>query len=174
MTQGYLLGIGSNLSPQKNIGAIITLLLNHFSSLALSRVLHIPPVGMNSTHDFLNVVVFIETALNAFELKVICNDIETKLGRDRQDPASKIKDRPADLDILCPINSEEDFLRDANKVTDEYFLYPLLEEICHYLIQKPYGIRQKGVLIEIGSLTFGQSSTTINRNASSSDKRIHQ
>ena len=33
MTQGYLLGIGSNLSPQKNIGAIITLLLNHFSSL---------------------------------------------------------------------------------------------------------------------------------------------
>ena len=129
---------------------------------------------MNSTHDFLNVVVFIETALNAFELKAICNDIETKLGRDRQDPASKIKDRPADLDILCPINSEEDFLLDANKVTDEYFLYPLLEEICHYLIQKPYSTRQEGVLIEVGSLTFGQSATTINRDASSSDKRIHQ
>ena len=94
MSQGYLLGIGSNLSPQQNIGAIITLLLNHFSSLTLSRVLYIPPVGMTSTHDFLNVVVFIETALNAFELKAICNDIETKLGRDRQDPASKIKDRP--------------------------------------------------------------------------------
>ena len=174
MTQGYLLGIGSNLSPQQNIGAIITLLLNHFSSLALSRVLHIPPVGMNSTHDFLNVVVFIETALNAFELKAICNDIETKLGRDRQDPASKIKDRPADLDILCPINSEEDFLLDANKVTDEYFLYPLLEEICHYLIQKPYSTLQEGVLIKVGSLTFGQSATTINRDASSSDKGIHQ
>ena len=163
MTQGYLLGIGSNLSPHQNIGAIITMLLKHFSSLTLSRVINIPPVGMKSTHNFLNVVVFIETAHNPSELKTVCNDIETRLGRDRQDPASKIKDRPADLDILCPIGSKEDFLRPANNITDEYFLYPLVEEICHYLTHQTYSARQKGVLIEINSLTFGQSATTINR-----------
>ena len=100
---GYLLGIGSNLSPNRNIAHIIKALLEQFPELSLSRVLHIPPVGMNSQHDFLNIAVFIETELAQTELKALCNDLETQLGRDRDDPASKIKDRPADLDILFHI-----------------------------------------------------------------------
>jgi 2-amino-4-hydroxy-6-hydroxymethyldihydropteridine diphosphokinase len=174
MTKGYLLGIGSNLSPHHNIGAIIDLLLNHFPSLTMSRILHIPPVGMNSDHDFLNVVIFIETSQSQPELKALCNSIETQLGRDRQDLARKMKDRTADLDIFCAINSQEDFSRPANSVTDEYFLYPLLEEVCAYLMDQPYEARQEGVVIEVNGLSFGQSATTIYRDARTSNKRIVQ
>ena len=94
---GYLMGVGSNLSPHQNIAQIIEELLQQFSQLSLSRILHIPPVGMNSQHDFLNMAVFIETDIAQTELKAFCNDLETQLGRDRNDPASKIKDRAADL-----------------------------------------------------------------------------
>lgn len=162
-SKGYLLGIGSNLSPHQNISAIIDKLLNHFPQLTLSRVLLIPPVGMNSDHDFLNVVVFIETTRAEQELKAICNDIETQLGRDRHDPASKTKDRPADLDILCPIQHQQDWSRSPSSITDEYFLYPLLAEICAYLTHQPYNNAQQGVVINVGGLSFGQTATTIHR-----------
>jgi len=161
--KGYLLGIGSNLSPHQNISAIVDMLLAHFPRLTLSRVLLIPPVGMNSNHDFLNVVVFIETSQKESELKAICNAIETKLGRDRHDPASKIKDRPADLDILCPIQHQQDWYRSPSSITDEYFIYPLLEEICAFLTDQPYDNPQRGVVIKINDLTFGQTATTIHR-----------
>ena len=83
---GYLLGLGCNIAPFENFSQIIAQLLAHFASFDISRVLHIPPVGMNSQHDFLNAVIFIETDISKESLKDICNDIETTLGRDRADP----------------------------------------------------------------------------------------
>ncbi|HCC82569.1 MAG TPA: 7,8-dihydro-6-hydroxymethylpterin-pyrophosphokinase, partial [Methylophaga sp.] len=53
---------------------------------------------MNSHRDFLNTIVFVETDLSQRELKSFCNQIEINLGRDRDDPLSKTKDRPADID----------------------------------------------------------------------------
>lgn len=161
---GYLLGIGSNLSPNRNIAHIIKALLEQFPELSLSRVLHIPPVGMNSQHDFLNMAVFIETELAQTELKALCNDLETQLGRDRDDPASKVKDRPADLDILFHITHEDDFRRPANSITDEYFLYPLIDELLAYLSNRPFKSLQAGVAIKLDDLTFGETAATINRN----------
>ena len=165
---GYLIGIGSNLSPHHNIAHIIENLLQHFSELSLSRVLHIPPVGMNSQHDFLNMAVFIETDIAQTELKALCNDLETQLGRDRDDPASKIKDRPADLDILFHITHEDDFRRPANSITDEYFLYPVIDELLAYLSNRPFRSLQAGVAITLDGLTFGETAATINRNTTAS------
>ena len=162
---GYLLGIGSNLSPHFNITHIIASLLQRFPRLTLSRVLHIPPVGMNSQHDFLNMAVFIETDIEQTTLKAFCNDIETQLGRDRADPASKMKDRPADLDILFRVTHEDDFHRPANSITDEYFLYPVIDELLAYLSNRQWRPLQAGVAIQLGDLTFGETATTIDRNA---------
>lgn len=169
---GYLLGIGSNINPLKNIGLIISLLLDCYPQLTLSRVLKIPPIGMNSQHNFLNVVVFIETDSSEADLKVICNTIEVQLGRDRNDPDRKHKDRPADLDILTKAQFPNDLDRPASSITDEYFLYPLLEEIAAFLTDNHCSLSQTGVEIAIDNLTFGQSATTINRDADTSNKRI--
>ncbi|NOQ94637.1 MAG: 2-amino-4-hydroxy-6-hydroxymethyldihydropteridine diphosphokinase [Methylophaga sp.] len=163
---GYLLGIGSNIEPYNNIEQIIRLLLKHYPLLSLSRVLEIPPIGMNSQRDFLNVVVFIQTEQAEADLKTICNMIEVQLGRDRNDPARKTKDRPADLDILTKIQLPEEAERPAHLITDEYFLYPLLDEIIAHLMDKPFELQQAGVEISVNNLTFGQTATTINRNAS--------
>jgi 2-amino-4-hydroxy-6-hydroxymethyldihydropteridine diphosphokinase len=167
MTQqqnGYLLGLGSNIDPFDNFGQIINLLLNHFEKISLSRVLHIPPVGMNSQHHFLNAVAFIETAMPQGELKNICNQIEITLGRDRDDPDSKHKDRPADLDILACLRFPDDAKRTANSITDEYFLYPLIDELKAYITVEPCEIAiQKGSHVESGPLSFGETATTIYR-----------
>jgi len=169
---GYILGIGSNINPETNIAKIISLLLINFPHLTLSRVLKIPPVGMNSQHYFLNVVVYIETNITSNELKSICNKIETQLGRNRDDPASKIKDRTADLDILLHAKSAIQLIMPVSDITNEYFLYPLLEELIAYLLGKEPKVRQEGTQMQFEGLSFGQTATTIYRNASASYKRI--
>ena len=158
---GYLLGLGCNIAPFENFSQIIAQLLAHFASFDISRVLHIPPVGMNSQHDFLNAVIFIETDISKESLKDICNDIETTLGRDRADPDRKHKDRPADLDILCSLTVPDDLNTPARQVTDEYFLYPLIDELFLFLADKPITKSiQSGTAIQVGHLSFGDSATT--------------
>lgn len=161
---GYLLGIGSNIDPDNNIAQIIDLLLDRFPALSLSRVLKIPPIGMNSSRDFLNVVVFIATDMLEVELKTICNTIETQLGRDRNDPTRKMKDRSADLDILTSVQFPQDAERSASSITDEYFLYPLLDEIKAYLSSSQLDGLPAGVEVKLNDLTFGQTATTVYRN----------
>jgi len=168
MQTGYLLGIGSNLSPKSNIAGIIAALLKRFPRLTLSRVLNIPPVGMNSQHDFLNMAVFLETDIDQTTLKAFCNEIEISLGRDRADPASKTKDRPADLDILFRVTHEEDFQRPANSITDEYFLYPVIDELFSYLSRRQWRSLQAGVAIQLDNLTFGETAATIDWNTAPS------
>lgn len=162
--QGFLLGIGSNINPHDNFVWIVQLLSKCFDSFHLSRVLHIPPVGMNSQHHFLNAVAFIETTMPETALKTICNQIEIALGRDRCDPNSKNKDRPADLDILIQLRTMEDWARSASSITDEYFLYPLIDELKAYLnnVSEPTGLQQ-GTRLQADGLTFGETATTINR-----------
>jgi 2-amino-4-hydroxy-6-hydroxymethyldihydropteridine diphosphokinase len=166
VVRGYLLGLGSNIDPDDNVASMIKLLLRCFDSLYLSRVLYIPPVGMNTHHYFLNAVAFIETDMAEPELKNICNQIEIALGRDRCDPDSKLKDRPADLDILAHFDRAEDWQRSASSLTDEYFLYPLINELQAYLCQdfKAPATLQAGTRISTNGLTFGEAATTIHRN----------
>jgi len=167
MTQpktGYLLGLGSNINPLDNFGQIAILLLEKFDQISISRVLHIPPVGMNSQRHFLNAVAFIEADIQQDDLKTICNHIEEALGRDRNDPNSKQKDRPADLDILAFLSFPEDAQRTASSITDEYFLYPLIDELKAYLTGESCEINlQQGCIVKTGSLAFGESATTIYR-----------
>lgn len=170
--QGYLLGLGCNLRPEQNMVEIISLLLDKFERFDLSRVLHIPPVGMNTHHDFLNAVAFIETDLDQQTLKAHCNAIEAALGRDRDDPSSKTKDRTADLDILTPFRLPDDLSMPMSTITDEYFLYPLLEELFAFLAQQSLPAMQSGETLQLGGLTFGQTATTIHRDANSGQERI--
>jgi 2-amino-4-hydroxy-6-hydroxymethyldihydropteridine diphosphokinase len=170
---GFFLGLGSNIDPDHNMLAMVESLSTHFDSLWISRVIHIPPVGMPSKHDFLNAVLYLPTALEADQLKALCNQIEMDLGRDRDDPDSKHKDRPADIDILCAVNTKADLAKPLEQITDEFFLYPLIEELQQCLADKP--LQQalpEAYPLNSERLSFGKAATTIDRNGRGSDERV--
>ena len=128
---------------------------------------------MNSQHYFLNAVAFVETTVSRTELKQYCNQIETALGRDREDPNSKFKDRPADIDILAAMSLPEERKRTARELTDEYFLYPLIDELIAFLTATaPPTTLQAGVSLQLDNLTFGETATTIHWNGNASQKRV--
>lgn len=172
--QGFILGLGSNIDPEHNMAAIVLALMDRFSQISLSRVLHIPPVGMDSDHDFFNAVAFIETRVAARALKNQTNQIETALGRDRTDPHSNVKDRPADIDILSAVSLPADRHLDPARITDEFFLHPVIEELLCFLGRQPLPEIQAGIALETPELRFGETAATIYRDAGTGDIRILQ
>ena len=59
-----------------------------------------PPFEFESTEDFINTVIKIETKLSIVELLVALKKIEKLHGRLNQAPEKGYQDRPIDLDIL--------------------------------------------------------------------------
>lgn len=94
------LSIGTNIQPEKNAVNIVRELCQHFGPLTLYPFIYTQPVAMTNTSVFLNSLAIITTNAPADEVKQILNAIETKLGRDRNDPEKSYKDRTADIDIL--------------------------------------------------------------------------
>ena len=173
MTESYLLGIGSNIDPDRHFPLIISALLAEFPALHLSRVVRIPPVGMNSDRTFLNVVVSIETKLSAESLKKKCNAIEELLGRDREDESRKTKDRTADIDILTSFCREDALTLIPSAITEEYFLYPLIADLLAFLGGDiPPETLQAGVRLQANGSTFGEAATTIYRDTDTCYKRV--
>lgn len=173
--KGFLLGLGCNIAPESNMAHMVKALLQHFDQLSLSSVVLIPPVGMNSHRDFLNAVAFLETEMDAGSLKSLTNQIEIELGRQRHDPDSKIKDRPADIDILAAMKLPEDLSLAPTSITDEYFLYPLIEQLINYLSTDNPANSDRHPLsrqLTIDDLSFGESPTTIYRNGNTGQKRV--
>lgn len=161
---GFLIGLGSNIDPYDNMTAMVDKLSEVVDSLTVSRVIEIPPVGMNTDALFLNAVAVVETSLNEKDLKAHCNAIEQALGRDRSDPDRKHKDRPADIDILHPLLDIESWQVASHAMTDEYFLYPLIDELRAFVNDEALSnALPSGVSLHIKNLTFGQAPTTIHR-----------
>lgn len=104
--QGYLLGVGTNLDPQRNALRIIDCLRQRFGEVLLSGLHETAPVGMDSDRRFINFCAFVATALEPGACKQACVEIEIALGRDRAHPASKTRDRPADIDLLIRVGPE--------------------------------------------------------------------
>lgn len=170
----YILGLGSNIHPVENMALMVKALLPHIDCITLSRVLTTPPVGMNSHRHFLNAVAHIECVSTPDQLKTITNQIECEMGRDRSDPDKKHKDRPADIDILCYGSLAEFLQKPASTITDEYFLYPLIEELLAHLADDSYENMPQGVKIDFAGLLFGEAPTAIYRDADAGQKRVLQ
>ncbi|MCX4189718.1 2-amino-4-hydroxy-6-hydroxymethyldihydropteridine diphosphokinase [Methylophaga sp. OBS3] len=170
--QAFLIGLGSNIAPAENMALMVKAILPHISGITISRVLQTPPVGMNSHRYFLNAVAYIETSLCAESFKTITNQIEAEMGRDRSDPDKKHKDRPADIDILCAGSVEELTKKPASAITDEYFLYPLIDELFAHLAGKRCPNIPQGVKIDAESLLFGEAPATINGNTNAGHERV--
>ncbi len=119
MTRVFLCSMGANLAPELNF-AKAREQLSPLGTVYYSRAIYTKPVDMESSNDFLNALMLVQTSMDASTLKQHFNTIEVSLGRDRNDPQSAFKDRPIDLDILCEVQGQQscwnmvpDYLQDT-------------------------------------------------------------
>jgi 2-amino-4-hydroxy-6-hydroxymethyldihydropteridine diphosphokinase len=125
---GYFVAIGSNLSPERHVPAVIAALLDRFGRIWLSSIIRTAPFGMRSDNAFLNAVCFIPTEQASDELKRYLVRLEEMLGRDRSDPDKKLKDRAADLDILFPDSGG--VLSNQTRPPEEPYIRPVYQELA--------------------------------------------
>ena len=96
----YFCSMGSNIDPAHNVCRTIESLADNVAPVTLSPLIQTAPHGMQSAQPFYNALFWFESSENADMIKQRFNGIETSLGRNRNDPDKKTKDRPIDLDIL--------------------------------------------------------------------------
>ncbi len=129
----YLCSIGSNLDPHIHVSRALAELLAHVGPLQLSSVIRTKPVGMHSSHDFINCLLVVESPLDAVRLKQRFVALEVAHGRDRSDPLCKVHDRPLDIDILAS-NTHGNF---ATAEVDSYLAELLAELYGHGEVHDP-------------------------------------
>ncbi|WP_455380382.1 2-amino-4-hydroxy-6-hydroxymethyldihydropteridine diphosphokinase [Acidihalobacter prosperus] len=163
--RGYIIGIGSNIAPESNIPRILDELLHRFKCVHISRILRTSPIGIRSKRLFLNLAVLIETDIEPTALKDICNEIESILGRDREDPDRACKDREADLDILFALG-EERLPKSLDWVEGSYFR-PVVADIYSLLGLSGMPNQPRGVSVSWCDVSAGEVPATIYRDGSS-------
>jgi len=157
-TMYYFLSIGSNLEPKLNVINIVNALLEISPRLLISRVIETPANGFISNHNFLNACLYVESHLNPVELKHYCNQVESKLGRNRNDPNRATQDHTADIDMIWALEK----LKDFPPLPTENYIQPLLLELLAFL---GYSINESqpitGIYLELNQQPFGLKPTWI-------------
>ena len=167
--RGFVIGIGSNIAPERNVPRILRALLDEFGVLRMSRNLRTRPVGMASRAEFLNLAVFIETDLDAGALKAVCNRIETALGRDRDDPERARKDRPADLDILFPVEPGQAL---KPVVEGEYQRLAVADLLAFLGLGPSPGDLPEGEAVNLDGLSAGEVAAAVYRQRGAGDEVV--
>ncbi len=124
MSEVYL-GIGTNLGNRgENIRTCLQALeeqCGHIS--ACSSFFYSKPQDFASEHDFINVVIHLQTSLSPLELLQATQDIERKMGRTQKSRSRIVNgaqqtihfDRIIDIDILYYDNLSTTFYDDSGK-----------------------------------------------------------
>lgn len=163
----FFLSLGSNQEPDKNVPLMVQALLQLSPTIDLSRVVRTEPKGFDSTLIFFNQAAKIETALDAKALKEQLVKIEVQLGRDRKDPNRKLKDRPADIDILFQLAPGERRIA-VSLLPPEPYVRPTLLELIHFLeldCAEVTPVLPDGVPLQIGAQPFGLQPVQLQRSA---------
>jgi len=163
MSHRYVIGIGSNIEPARNVPAVLEALRDRFGEVAVSRIVHTRPVHMDTERDFYNLAVMIETELEAAALKDVCNAIEIARGRNRADPGSPFKDRPADLDILFEVDASA--AEKARAIEESYYRETVLDLLVStgVIHDEAVSLSYPVVAVQLGSDALGEAPTTIHR-----------
>jgi 2-amino-4-hydroxy-6-hydroxymethyldihydropteridine diphosphokinase len=172
----YFVSVGSNLDPRANVVRVIEALLDRFGEVQLSRVIETEPAGFASAHRFLNLCASIRSDVDEAELKANFNALETNLGRDQSDPGKKLKDRPADVDILFKIPGNERGIR-KELLPREPYVRPTLLELLDYLgiaSGETSGALPEGVALASGDVPLGRRPVTLYRDPGTGQIRRKQ
>ncbi|MDX8389491.1 MAG: 2-amino-4-hydroxy-6-hydroxymethyldihydropteridine diphosphokinase [Mariprofundaceae bacterium] len=92
-----LLGIGSNISPEKNLKSAAKKIRHCYLDAHFSHVYRSPAIGMDGA-DFLNCCCLLNTTTNQHDLITWFKNLEDQHGRDRTH--GSWKPRTLDLDLL--------------------------------------------------------------------------
>jgi 2-amino-4-hydroxy-6-hydroxymethyldihydropteridine diphosphokinase len=93
-----IIGIGSNIEPEKNIAAVLFYLRQDQELISVSSLVKTSPIGIIEQPDFLNGAAKIVTEMEIVEFQGYLKNLEDRLKRDRT--AAKFGPRTIDLDIV--------------------------------------------------------------------------
>lgn len=97
-TNECIVGIGSNINPEENVEAALTILKQEVDVSGIAAWVKTAPIGITSQNDFINGAVKVHTSMPRQEFKNYLKNLENRLGRDRS--CSKFGPRVIDLDII--------------------------------------------------------------------------
>ncbi|MDX8401899.1 MAG: 2-amino-4-hydroxy-6-hydroxymethyldihydropteridine diphosphokinase [Mariprofundaceae bacterium] len=122
-----LVGIGSNIEPERHLRAAARMLRQRFGGVRFSAVYRSPAVGMEGD-DFLNACALIETDLGDDALVAVLKSMERDCGRK---PGESWRPRTLDLDLLMRDGRilDDDVLRQAHVWYPAKDLTPLPEVV---------------------------------------------
>ncbi len=106
-----LVGMGSNIDPEKNLVQAAAALRSEFGEVSFSSVFRSAAVGM-AGDDFLNACCLFDSGLEASEIRQRMKALEDAQGRDRS--KGSWKPRTIDLDVL---------MIDGEVIDDELYQY---------------------------------------------------
>ena len=113
-----IIGIGSNIDPEKNIASALFILRQEQEFVAVSSLIKTSPIGIPDQPDFLNGAAKVLTEMELADFKSYLKGVEDRLKRDRTTP--KYGPRTIDLDIvkwdveiIDPDYYSRDFLKTA-------------------------------------------------------------
>jgi len=98
MKQTFLVGMGSNIDPERHLVAAATAIRRLFPGACFSKVYRSAAVGMEHAEDFLNACCSLESDMTAAGLSARLKELEDEHGRDRSQ--GSWKPRTLDLDLL--------------------------------------------------------------------------
>ena len=93
-----VIGVASNIAPEKNIPSARKILKREFGSIRESEYRRTAPIGRPGQPDYLNGAILVQTLMSSEEVKARLTQVEASLGRVRRD--DKYAARTIDLDIL--------------------------------------------------------------------------
>ena len=76
-----IIGLGSNIDPERNIATARNLVRERFTVLKESSFLKNPACGTTKQPEFINGAILVKTDLGRPELKALLKDFEKRLGR---------------------------------------------------------------------------------------------
>lgn len=93
-----VIGLGSNIDPEENIGKARGAIDSEFKIIRSSSFVETEPVGYKEQRNFINGALLIETDMDVQGLKSWLRTLESDLGRVRSE--NRDSPRTIDLDIL--------------------------------------------------------------------------
>lgn len=161
----WIVGLGSNVEPERNVPRMLAALLGIAPRVVASRVVATEPQGLlpGESGRFLNLAVALECASEPAAFKKRLESIEAALGRDRSDPERRRRSRTADLDPLLRLDPGTRRVDPSALPREPYQRTTMLELLDHLGIDAgaPPPPLPAGVPLRLGATRFGSVPTTM-------------
>jgi len=118
-----VIGIGSNINPDKNIPRALDLLSHKTRLCKQSSLVTTKPIGFSDQNDFVNGAVLVETTCTISELNSYLKEVEKKCNRVKTE--NKNGPRTIDLDVI---------VWNDRLVDDDYYSRDFLQKAVKELI----------------------------------------